>query len=379
MEKEILRDKNSKLILQQIFNNENITRVRIAKNLNMNKATVTNILNDLKNRHFVKEIGAGLSTKSGGRKPILLAINEKYGYTISIDIGYNNLEVMYNFFDGQVMNVDSFVFKEKTMPDVINTIKKNINLNDKQGTINGLLGISLSIHGIVDNDRDIIDSSFLDLKNVSIMDELKKITDVPINIENEANLSAIFERDFSEKKISNLIAVSIHKGIGAGLIINGRLYRGLNGEAGELGRVLFHFQNEKDYKLKKIEEMYSQEAILNRLEKKLKRELNLKEMSQMYKVSNATVTDEINRFIQMIALLLHNVNVQFNPDVIYLNSPLINEIPDVMEGLKKELESMSSQNISIKLSSNVKHSILLGAASYITHRILGMDHLKLNF
>lgn len=379
MEKEILRDKNSKLILQQIFNNENITRVRIAKNLNMNKATVTNILNDLKNRHFVKEIGAGLSTKSGGRKPILLAINEKYGYTISIDIGYNNLEVMYNFFDGQVMNVDSFVFKEKTMPDVINTIKKNINLNDKQGTINGLLGISLSIHGIVDNDRDIIDSPFLDLKNVSIMDELKKITDVPINIENEANLSAIFERDFSEKKISNLIAVSIHKGIGAGLIINGRLYRGLNGEAGELGRVLFHFQNEKDYKLKKIEEMYSQEAILNRLEKKLKRELNLKEMSQMYKVSNATVTDEINRFIQMIALLLHNVNVQFNPDVIYLNSPLINEIPDVMEGLKKELESMSSQNISIKLSSNVKHSILLGAASYITHRILGMDHLKLNF
>ena len=379
MEKEILRDKNSKLILQQIFNNENITRVRIAKNLNMNKATVTNILNDLKNRHFVKEIGAGIITKSGGRKPILLAINEKYGYTISIDIGYNNLEVMYNFFDGQVMNVDSFVFKEKTMPDVINTIKKNINLNDKQGTINGLLGISLSIHGIVDNDRDIIDSPFLDLKNVSIMDELKKITDVPINIENEANLSAIFERDFSEKKISNLIAVSIHKGIGAGLIINGRLYRGLNGEAGELGRVLFHFQNEKDYKLKKIEEMYSQEAILNRLEKKLKRELNLKEMSQMYKVSNATVTDEINRFIQMIALLLHNVNVQFNPDVIYLNSPLINEIPDVMEGLNKELESMSSQNISIKLSSNVKHSILLGAASYITHRILGMDHLKLNF
>lgn len=379
MEKGILHDKNSKLILQQIFNNENITRVQIAKNLDMNKATVTNILNDLKNRHFVKETGAGLSTKSGGRKPILLAINENYGYTISMDIGYNNLEVMYNFFDGQIMNVDSFAFKEKTMPEVIDTIKRNIDLNDTRETINGLLGISLSIHGIVDNDRDIIDSPFLDLKNMSIVDELKMITDVPINIENEANLSAIFERDFNEKTISNLIAVSIHKGIGAGLIINGKLYRGLNGEAGELGRTLFHFQNEEDHKLKKIEEMYSQEAILNRLRKKLNRELDLQEMSEMYKRGQENVTDEINLFIQMIALLLHNVNVQFNPDVIYLNSPLINEIPEVMEGLEKELYSISSQKIPIKLSSNVKHSILLGAASYITHRILGMDHLKLKF
>lgn len=379
MEKEILRDKNSKLILQQIFNNENITRVQIARNLDMNKATVTNILNDLKNNHFVKEIGAGDSTKSGGRKPILLAINEKYGYTISMDIGYNKLEVMYNFFDGRILKVDSLRFKEKTMPDVINTIKNNLNFNDKQGTINGLLGISLSIHGVVDNERDIIDSPFLDLKNVSVMDELKKMTDVPINIENEANLSAIFERDFNEKNISNLIAVSIHKGIGAGLIINGKLYRGSNGEAGELGRTLFHSQNENDYKLQKIEKVCSQEAILNRLQKKLDRELDLKEMSRMYKENHEEVTEEMNLFIRMIALLLHNVNVQFNPDAIYLNSPLVNEIPEVMKRLEKELESMSSQKISIKLSSNVKNSILLGAASYITHRILGIDHLKLKF
>src|SRR5699024_2535517 len=186
---------------------------------------------------------------------------------------YNILEIMYNFFVGKIMNIDYFAFNEKNMTEVRSTIKQNIDLEDKQETINGLLGISLSIHGIVDNDRDIIDSPFLDLKNVSIVDELKKITDVPINIENEANLSAIFERDFNEKTISNLIAVSIHKGIGAGLIINGKLYRGLNGEAGELGRTLFHFQNEKNYKLKKIEEMYSQEAIINRLRKKLNGEL----------------------------------------------------------------------------------------------------------
>ncbi|WP_411842810.1 ROK family protein [Salinicoccus sp. HZC-1] len=379
MEKGILLDKNSKLILQQIFNNENITRVQIAKNLDMNKATVTNILNDLKNEHFVKETGAGDSTKIGGRKPILLAINENYGYTISIDIGYDYLEVMYNFFNGQIMRCDTFLLKEKTMPEVINTIKEKVNFNSKLGTTNGLLGISLSIHGIVDNERDIVDSPFLDLKNVSIIDEFEKITGVPINIENEANLSAIFERDFNEKNINNLIAISIHKGIGAGLIINGKLYRGLNGEAGELGRTLFHFKDGSIYKLQKIEEVCSQDAIINRLQKKLNKELDLKEIGKMYEENCVVVTDEIDLFIQMIALLIHNVNVQFNPDTIYLNSPLINEIPETMIRIRRELESISSQKISIKLSSNVKHSILLGASSYITHRILGMDHLKLKF
>lgn len=379
MRKEVIHDKNSKMILQQIFNNENITRVQIAKNLDMNKATVTNILNDLKNRYFVKEIGAGLSTKSGGRKPILLAINENYGYTISMDIGYNYLEVMYNFFDGQIMKVDSFAFKEKAMPDVISTIRKYLDFNDKQGTINGLLGISLSVHGVVDNAGDIVDSPFLELKNVSVMDELEKLANVPINIENEANLSAVFERDFNGENVNNLIAVSIHKGIGAGLIINGKLYRGLNGEAGELGRTLIHFKDNGHYELKKIEEVCSQDAIINRLKRKLGQELELEEISRMHKENHETVTGEINLFIQTIALMLHNINVQFNPDTIYLNSPLINEMPEIMESIKKELDVISSRKSTIKLSSNVKHSILLGASSSITHRILGMDHLKLKF
>lgn len=379
MKREIIHDKNSKLILQQIFNNENITRVQIAKNLNINKATVTNILNDMKARHFVKETGAGNSTRSGGRKPILLAINKDYGYTISMDVGYNQLDVMYNFFDGQIMKNDSFPIKEKTMSEVMDLIKKNLDFTDELGTINGLLGISLSIHGVVDNGGDIIDSPFLDLQGLSVMDELGKLTSVPLNIENEANLSAVFERDFNGESINNLIAISIHKGIGAGIIINGKLYRGLNGEAGELGRTLIHFKDDGGHKLQKIEEVCSQDALINRLNKKLGKELNLKEISEMYMENYETVTGEMDLFIQTIALMIHNVNVQFNPDTIYLNSPLVSEIPEIMEKMESELEAISSRKIAIKLSSNVNHSILLGASSSITHTILGMDHLKLNF
>ena len=74
-----LRGDNSKLVLQQIFNNENISRAQISKNLNLNKATVSSIFNELEEQRLVEKHGEGDSTKIGGRKPIMLNINRDYG------------------------------------------------------------------------------------------------------------------------------------------------------------------------------------------------------------------------------------------------------------------------------------------------------------
>ena len=58
-------------------------------------------------------------------------------------------------------------------------------------------------------------------------------------LENEANLAAVFERDFGQAETAkDIVTISIHRGIGAGVIANGRLYRGWHGMAGEIGRNL---------------------------------------------------------------------------------------------------------------------------------------------
>ena len=73
-------------MLKEIFNHQNISRTEISKNLGINKATISSILNKLKSKSLVREVGEGDSTKSGGRKPILLKVNHLYGYFISLDL-----------------------------------------------------------------------------------------------------------------------------------------------------------------------------------------------------------------------------------------------------------------------------------------------------
>lgn len=379
MEIEALRGDNSKLVLQQIFNNENISRAQISKNLNLNKATVSTIFNELEEQQLVKKQGEGDSTKIGGRKPIMLNINQDYGYTIVLDMGYDYLDVMLNYFNGKMISYNRYQLKMNNLTNVLSIIKDNINFSDNQQTINGLLGIGISIHGVVDNNYEITYLPFLDLQGMSVIEELKKMVDVPISIENEANLAAVFERDFSKEIINNLITISIHKGIGAGLIIDNELYRGWSGEAGEIGRMLMHSENEIAGNTRRIEDMCSQDAIINKLKIELKREIELDDVQALYYQNNASVKKEISYFVHLITEVVHNVNVEFNPEIIYLNSPLIEKIPVIIDQINDELTKVSSKEVAVRLSTNVEFSTLLGAMSVITHRILDMGKIKIKF
>lgn len=379
MEIRALRGDNSKLILQQIFNNENISRAQISKNLNLNKATVSSIFNELEEQRLVEKHGEGDSTKIGGRKPIMLNINRDYGYTIALDMGYDYLDVMLNYFNGKMISYNRYQLKVNDLTNVLSVIRERIDFSDKKETLHGLLGIGISVHGVVDNNYEITYLPFLDLQGMSVIEELKRMVDVPISIENEANLAAIFERDFGDKVISNLITISIHKGIGAGLIIDGELYRGWSGEAGEIGRMLIHSENEIAGSTYRIEDVCSQDAIINKLKIELKKEIELDDVQKLYYQNNVIVKKEIDYFVHLITEVVHNVNVEFNPEIIYLNSPLIEKIPIIIDQINAELKVVSSKKVTVKLSSNVELSTLLGAMSAITHRVLDMGKIKIKF
>ncbi|HDA7951098.1 TPA: ROK family transcriptional regulator, partial [Staphylococcus aureus] len=146
---------NEKRVLREIYNHHNISRTQISKNLEINKATISSILNKLKYKSLVNEVGEGDSTKSGGRKPILLKVNHLYGYFISLDLTYSSVEVMYNYFDGNVIKHESYDLPDEKVSSILSIIKKHIDIQEKLDTYNGLLGVSVSIHGVVDNEQHV--------------------------------------------------------------------------------------------------------------------------------------------------------------------------------------------------------------------------------
>ncbi len=370
---------NEKLVLKEIFNHQNISRTEISKNLGINKATISSILNKLKSKSLVREVGEGDSTKSGGRKPILLKVNHLYGYFISLDLTYSSVEVMYNYFDGNVIQHESYKLPDENVSSILGILKEHVDVHEKHDTIHGLLGMSVSIHGVVDNEQNVIYLPFHKTDGVSITEMLKEFAQVPVMIENEANLSALYERNFKHSlSINNLIALSIHKGIGAGLIINNKLYRGANGEAGEIGKTLVSKVSNNVETYHKIEDIFSQEALLQNLSHQLGETLTLSKLIQCYKERNTVVVQEMEQFINKIAILIHNLNTQFNPNAFYVNCPLINEMPEILEEIKEQFKQYSRNEIQIKLNSNVKYATLLGGTLAIIQKVLQIEDIELD-
>ncbi|QAZ58011.1 ROK family transcriptional regulator [Staphylococcus aureus] len=314
---------NEKRVLREIYNHHNISRTQISKNLEINKATISSILNKLKYKSLVNEVGEGDSTKSGGRKPILLKVNHLYGYFISLDLTYSSVEVMYNYFDGNVIKHESYDLPDEKVSSILSIIKKHIDIQEKLDTYNGLLGVSVSIHGVVDNEQHVTYLPFHETEGISIAKKIKEITNVPVVVENEANLSALYERNFNHNlSYNNLIALSIHKGIGE--------------------------------------------------------KMTLSKLIQFYNEKNPVVVEEMEQFINKIAVLIHNLNTQFNPNAIYINCPLFNEMPEILEAIKNQFKQYSRNEIQIKLTSNVKFATLLGGTLAIIQKVLQINDIYLD-
>ena len=85
----------------------------------------------------------------------------------------------------------------------------------------------------------IIDSPFLALQGIDLEEYFSKELNVPVVLENEANLSAVFKQDFgTNQETRDLLTIGIHRGSGVGIIAGHSLYRGYRGMAGEIGRSL---------------------------------------------------------------------------------------------------------------------------------------------
>lgn len=383
LNKQSIRSLNEKSVLRQIFIGGPISRIQISRNLDLNKSTVSAIFNDLSEREIVVEMGQGESTQVGGRKPVMIKVNPKYGFTVNFDIGFHHLDVMGNYLEGTAFFYQRFDTANFDIRQIIALMIKTVNSVGDADMIQGLLGISVAVHGIVFKNQ-VTYSPFIDMEDVSVYDELANQFAVPVVIENEANLVATFQRDFSrssKRTMNNIVVVSIHKGIGAGIIINHNIYRGEHGEAGEIGRSIYKMGLSKPQAAEKIENYASQDAILELImqQKKLT-QLTFTEVAKLYEQHDEVVVAAIKDFCGYITTMIYNTAISFNPDAIYLSSDLIENIADLLPMIQEQYNQLPGEGkTDIRLLKGAKFASLLGGCSAATHQALGITEQQLKF
>lgn len=372
-------DYNYQRIVAYIFNHRATSRSAIARDLGLNKATVSLLCSEMQDQGVVTEIGSGLASSNGGRKPTLIEINRHYGYTLTVELDSQVIRCLACYLDGETVQFQQCQTAEIT--DLAATLDELIgHFTAITGTAKGLLGICFAIHGITDGQR--VQESFLDLGDLDLKTYFAKYR-VPILLENEANLSAIYSRDFVEELgLENTVTLSIHQGIAAGFILENKLYRGSQGRVGNLGHNIvmpaFSINNRRSQVT--YQDVYSEYAVIHQISDLLgKHTMSLDEISKLYADHNAEVITVLSQFANGIAGILNNVVGMLDPDVFYLNSPLLHQIPNTIPQVRNYFQRLSGYDIPVKLMPNIQLATLLGGAALTSHTVLGLTGMKLHF
>jgi glucokinase-like ROK family protein len=188
------------------------------------------------------EIGEGAS--QGGRKPRLLRINDQLGYVAGIDIGATSLDVALADVTGSILQRCSEPTDVKLPPESVLGRCSELLLElirAQGGTPDQMLGIGVGVPGPVDFARGVLVAPPLmpEWENYPIRDFFKKtFPSAFVAVDNDVNIMALGEQRTGDGAgIDHFIFVKIGTGIGAGIISNGRLHRGSDGCAGDIGHI----------------------------------------------------------------------------------------------------------------------------------------------
>ncbi len=375
--KELIRDMNSHLILEMILKEGTISRASLAKSSGLTKATVSAIVQKLIKQNLVIEVGNDNTTL--GRKPILLTFHANCGYALSIDVNANTISAMICNLKGENCRLKLYpnhAGRREIIPLLITIIRDMTASLDP--TPYGVVGIGLGIHGTV-YENQVTFTPYSPYEELPFQEVLEQEFGVPIYLENEANLSVIGEHTFYYHT-PNLIGISIHTGIGVGILINNQLYTGANGNAGEFGHSIIEPNGRPCPcgNLGCLEQYASERSILKQFASV--KGLEHADIDVFVAACHKQDDDALSLledFIRYMSYGINNLLNTFNPDMIVINSSFTTYFPEVLRQIQNRLQNRMRMHCILVPSGLQDTSILLGAACLCIRQFLGIQHLKL--
>lgn len=257
---------NQREIIEALMQEGDMSRAGLAKKLELSKPATAENVDGLIKAGLVLEIGEGASTPGGGRKPRLLRFNQRYRGIGVVDLSYIHPVLAIGDLAGEILaetqlmvgaNVDK-VQKAEILKQAIRHL-----LEESAGIELGM--IILSSPGIFTSDSKLVYANPQHgWTDAGIEKVLTEYFTVPVITKNDMNVAVLGEFALgSGKGCRNMVYVSCGVGLGAGLVLEGKLYEGKGFAAGEIS----YFTNREDFRIKrKIEDRVRMEALLAKAE-----------------------------------------------------------------------------------------------------------------
>ncbi|NIK67084.1 ROK family protein [Paenibacillus sp. BK720] len=378
-----IKKMNRSLILKEILKEGMLSRADVSKATALTRATVSGQVADLLDEELVVE--KEIEYNQVGRKPIMLSINAEAGYAIGIDLEYDQISFAISDLQGSLVLTDTMKLQQyNAYEDILLLLTGQIKRYQERFADSryGIIGIVIAIHGLVSTDEVIHYIPSFDWHDVPLKRDLENALGLQVKLENNANLSAFAERVFFHHETNDLLSVTLHSGIGMGMMFNHSFFRGQDGFAGEIGHMIVvpggipcNCGNKGCW-----EKYASETSVLQLLRaKKPGEDMTYAQIGRWIEAKDPDVTELMEQFIYYLSIGLNNMINIYNPEVVVLDSELLRIYPDSLQLIEANLNSRVSHYREIKISTIGKKSCVLGACAIAIQSFLQVPVLNLPY
>jgi len=391
--------RNELNLFQQIFEYTNISRIELAKRTGLSAACVGGIVNRLLKKGLIIETGENSTPL--GRRPVSLSVRNDLAYIVGVDLGSYMLRVVVADMLGRPVYKLETVSKvsdgrQSTLQRAFEAIHKA--LRDCSVAPGLIKGIGTAHSGVVDSESGIILSfprpgQMAQWRNVPLRDMLEEAFSLPATIDDSTRTMAIAEKHWGiAAGLADFLYVSISMGIAASIFIDGKLYRGPGGLAGEFGHMTANRTGALcscgNYGC--LETVASCAAIMEAVRSALAKGVDsrLPEMAkgnldyisielvaQAARENDGLAFRVLHEAVSHIGIALADVVNLLNPRVVVFGGPLFRHAaPLLLDPLQRIIKQhaleKSANEVQLKVSSLGSEGAALGATRLIAQKIL---------
>ena len=238
----IIKNLNKHAVLDLIrFTPGGVSRAELAQRMELSRAAMTAIVNDLLGSDVIHETES--RSAQSGRPPIILEINANRGHVIGIDMGASHLSIILTDFGARVIDEIEIPFRVADGPDVCinqaNILMEDL-LKKNQLTLENISALGIGVPGPIASDTGTVFAPPImpGWDGYPIQARLEEKWGIPVSLNNDAELGALGEWAYGIGRAENYLAyIKVGSGVGSGLLLNGQIYRGATGSAGEIGHL----------------------------------------------------------------------------------------------------------------------------------------------
>jgi predicted NBD/HSP70 family sugar kinase len=231
---QLTRRSNERLVLRTVYEQGPLSRADVARATGLTRTTVSDVVEGLIDEGLTREMGMGLST--GGKTPILLEVPADARHLVGVDVDRDRISGVIVNLRGEVRGRAA---RDLGGQDGAGALSELSSLVQElcQSASEPLAGVGVGTPGLVDTATGIVRWAVgLDWRDIPVGPRLADLTGLPVVVVNDSQAAAMGEWAFGHHEATSaLVVVKVGEGIGAGIVIGGRLYPGDDAGAGEIG------------------------------------------------------------------------------------------------------------------------------------------------